>query len=105
MIPKLIVSVSILVVVIVAFAGLAYQTIPQSTTQSNNTFGIAVIVLGLVIWLGAVFLYSGRKEQPTVTTPSKSFCIECGSKLRPYSKFCDNCGTKQVGRTQEMDME
>lgn len=82
----------------------SYNTASQSNHTSQLALALAVVA---AVVIGAAFLYSRRKQQPKITKaekvepqtekvmPPKNFCIECGSELRPNSKFCDNCGTKQ----------
>ncbi|MGD0424536.1 MAG: zinc ribbon domain-containing protein [Candidatus Bathyarchaeia archaeon] len=76
---------------------------------NNNTpqLALTLAVIAAAI-IGAAFLYTRRRGQPTVTeaekvelktekptTTKKNFCIECGSELPLKSKFCNNCGSKQ----------
>lgn len=76
---------------------------PTAIQSTNNTPQVvsALAVIAAVV-MGAVFVYTRRKEQSKVkkakrvdSKTGKNFCIECGSELRSTSKFCDNCGTKQ----------
>jgi hypothetical protein len=85
---------------------LPQPTAIQSTNNNTPQLGLTIELIVAVV-LGAVFLYSGRKEQPKVkkakkvdsktekVASGKNFCIECGQELSLGSKFCNNCGSKQ----------
>jgi len=86
----------------------------QNTSSSVITVGetLSIIILVLMILSGIFLLFKGFKkkdvenlQQPElvnyVQPPSKqvnsgsySYCIYCGAKISPQSKYCPNCGKK-----------
>ncbi len=92
-------------------------TIAPYTTLGLTTSATVLILLALVLLLsilidrGIINVSKHRKKQhgdqttpkiedqnvtkPSQVTPSKQFCMDCGSELSLDSKFCNKCGTKQ----------
>jgi hypothetical protein len=85
----------------------AFQNLPPAVLLV-----VAVIIIGIVI-VSALVL-SGRRagkppaakdtgvvrpevtEMPRQAEEGTQFCINCGAKLPPKSKFCNRCGTAQT---------
>ncbi|MGD0176939.1 MAG: zinc ribbon domain-containing protein [Candidatus Bathyarchaeia archaeon] len=57
----------------------------------------AIVMLVLVLVVMVTFVKTrGTTEPPQVKPRRESFCINCGAKLRPGSRFCGECGSKQT---------
>jgi len=83
------------------------QTVTQSSTKGAATFTIGdgdLIVVGLiaviVILIGVIALRRHRHAPavpPTSGGPkvvTSGFCVNCGTPLKPGSKFCASCGER-----------
>lgn len=84
----------------------------SGTVTANRTVAVpsyieylAVIVVLGAIGVSSILISRKRARMPTKAKDSASkmkaekgmqFCINCGSKLRPESKFCNKCGSAQT---------
>jgi len=57
--------------------------------------GIALTVVGAYFSKRTGRPPAARKRGKRERKPVKAFCINCGSKLLPDSRFCNKCGTEQ----------
>jgi len=83
---------------------------PSSIEDLTRSTALGVIGIGLPALVVLLFLYfrepKARRttiEKPRVTREARvlkkesrgQFCIECGARLPPKSKFCNKCGSPQ----------
>jgi cyclomaltodextrinase len=82
------------------------QTSPGPGLAMSSFIEYFVVIVGLAaIAVGSILISRKRARMPTKAKESTSkmkakkgvqFCINCGSKLQPESKFCDHCGPAQT---------
>jgi glycosidase len=77
---------------------------PSLPTSSFIEYSVVIVVLGAIV-VGSILISRKRARMPTEGKESTSkmkaekgvqFCINCGSKLQPESKFCNKCGSAQT---------
>jgi glycosidase len=82
------------------------QTSPGPSLPISSLIEYFVVIVVLAaIGVGSILISRKRARMPTKAKESTSkmkaekgvkFCINCGSKLQPESKFCNKCGSAQT---------
>jgi rRNA maturation endonuclease Nob1 len=56
---------------------------------------VAIVLVAMAVSFCWGFISGMRRRKP-IAAKELQFCINCGSKITPNSKFCDKCGSAQT---------
>jgi ribosomal protein L40E len=91
----------VIAVALLALGAFAYYAEGQ-TSQAPVlpvSYFVAIVVLAAIVVSFCWGLISGRrrmKPAAAIGGVEVQFCINCGAKLPPESKFCNKCGSAQT---------
>ena len=71
------------------------NTVQQQPDVGRQQLGMTgAFVAGAVGVMGGMQNHAAENTQNTMPNAAPQFCINCGTPLKPGTKFCENCGAK-----------